>query len=280
MSELKYHMINGVFVPVEAASLHISDLSILRGYAIFDYFRVRKGKAIFMEDHLERFFRSAKLIGLPIPYSYDEVQQMIEGLIKKNGVDKFSIRLQLTGGYSDNGFAPGKPNLFLLSVPFPVLPQKYYLEGWHVLTVKFQREIPEVKTTNYLTGIHILPLLEKNKAHAPLYHDGTFIRESDRSNFFIVNEAGVLVTPKDKILLGVSRKITLKVAKGLIKTEERDITLEELRSSKEMFLTSSTKPIIPVTKLDGKIVGDGKLGKITKELMGRFQEYIEDYLNR
>ncbi len=271
-------MINGAFVRTEDASLHISDLSILRGFAIFDYFRVRKGKAIFMEDHLERFFRSAKLIGLEIPYSPGEVQQMIESLIIKNGLDKFSIRLQLTGGYSDNGFTPGRPNLFLLSAPFPVLPEKYYLEGWHVLTLEFQRELPEVKTTNYLTGIRILPLLEENDAQAPLYHDGTFIRESDRSNFFIVNQEGVLVTPKDKILLGVSRKITLKIAQGLIKTEERDITLEELRNAKEMFLTGSTKPIVPVTKLDGKTVGNGKPGAVTLQLMAKFQDYIEDYL--
>lgn len=278
MTELKYHMINGEFIPVDDAKLHISDLSILRGFAIFDYFRVRKGKAIFMEDHLERFFRSAKLIGLNIPYSIEEVQHMIEGLIDKNGLTKFSIRLQLTGGYSNNGFEPSQPNLFLLSIPFPKLPEKYFKEGWHVLTYEFQRELPEVKTTNYLTGIRILPLLEKHDADAILYHDSTYIRESDRSNFFIVNQEGVLVTPKDKILLGVSRKITLKVAEGWIKTEERDITLEELRSAREMFLTSSTKPILPVTKLDGKIVADGKPGDITRKLMEKFDDYIEDYL--
>ncbi|KAA3637444.1 MAG: aminotransferase IV [Bacteroidetes bacterium] len=280
MSNLKYHMINGAFIPVDEAKIHITDLSILRGFAIFDYFRVRRGKAVFMEDHLERFFRSARLIGLNIPYEQSEVQGMIEGLIKKNGLEKFSIRLQLTGGYSDNGFEPATPNLFLLSLPFPNLPEKFFKEGWHVMTYKYQRELPEVKTTNYLTGIQILPLLEENDADAVLYHDGTHIRESDRSNFFIVNQEGVLVTPKDKILLGVSRKITLKVAQGVLKTEERDITLEELRSAKEMFLTSSTKPILPVTILDGKEVGNGKPGPVTTQLMELFQRYLEDYLGK
>lgn len=276
--ELKYHMINGEYVPVQEATVHITDLGLLRGFAIFDYFRVNHGKAIFIDEHLERFFRSASLMGLTVPYSIEEVRNMILGLIDKNGLDKFSIRLQLTGGYSPNGFTPAISNLFLLSLPFPVLPEKYYKDGWHVMTYKYQRELPEVKTTNYLTGIKILPLLEEIQADAVLYHDGTYIRESDRSNFFIVNQDGVLVTPKDKILLGVTRKITLKLAPDIVKVEERDITLEELRASKEMFLTSSTKPIMPVTKLDEQIVGNGEPGPITVKLMQAFAKYQEEYM--
>jgi branched-subunit amino acid aminotransferase/4-amino-4-deoxychorismate lyase len=276
--DLKYHILNGELLPVDEAKLHITDLSILRGFAIFDYFKVKGGKAIFIDDHLERFFRSAKLMDLQVPFTKEEVRGMILLLIEKNGLDNFSIRLQLTGGYSHNGFTPVESNLFLLSLPFPTVPEKYYKEGFHVMTYEYQRELPEVKTTNYLTGIRILPLLQEINADAVLYHDGTYIRESDRSNFFIVNQEGVLVTPKDKILWGVTRKITLKLAPDIVKTEERDITLEELRSAKEMFLSSSTKPIMPVTKLDNKVVGDGKPGEITVKLMDAFDQYLEEYM--
>ncbi len=276
---LKYHILNGGLVPVDDAKLHISDLSILRGYAIFDYFRVKHSTAIFMEYHLERFFRSAKLMELQVPFTKYEVRDMILLLIEKNGLDKFSIRLQLTGGYSHNGFTPVQSNLFLLSLPFPVLPEKYFKEGFHVMTYEYQREFPEVKTINYLTGIRILPLLEEKGADAVLYHDGTYIRESDRSNFFIVTQDGVLVTPKDKILWGVTRRIILEIAPHFVEVQERDITLEELRRAKEMFLSSSTKPIMPVTKLDGQVIGNGQPGKITVKLMDSFDTYLLGYMS-
>lgn len=276
---IKYHMINGELVAVDEAKLHISDLAILRGFGIFDFFRIKRGKVIFLEDHLERFFRSAKIMNMQVPYSAEELSDLIDQLIAKNGLDKFSIRLQLTGGYAPDAFSPEKPNLFLMAQPFPVVPEKIMRNGSHVLTYEYQREIPEAKTINYLTGIRIAPLLAEHEADAVLYHDGTHIRESDRSNFFIVNQDGILVTPKDKILWGVTRKITLKIAPDIVKTEEREVTLEEMRHAREMFLSSSTKSILPVTKLDGKIVGDGKPGEITQKLMKRFQDYLEAYLD-
>lgn len=274
----KYHIVNGELVEAEKATLHISDLSILRGYAIFDFFRVINRKATFVDDHMERFFRSAKVMNIEVPYSAEEIRSMIELLIEKNDLDKFSMRLQLTGGYAPDSTNPDRPNMFFLSQPFPQVSGSLKEEGIHVMTHEFQREYPEAKTTNYLTGIRVGPLVRASGAQEVLYHDGTFIRESDRSNFFIINQDGVLVTPKDKILWGITRKITLKIAPDIVKTEEREVTLEELRNAKEMFLTSSTKSILAVTKLDGQVVGDGKPGPITQKLSKAFQEYLENYL--
>ncbi len=274
----KYHIINGELLTTENANLHITDLAILRGYGIFDFFRIRHGKAIFIEHHLERFFRSAGIMNMKVPYSDVEIRNMIDLLAEKNELDKFSIRLQLTGGYAPDALTPNKPNMFLLSQPFPVVPDEYRTNGVHVLTHQYQREFPEAKTINYLTGLHIVPTLREKGAQEVLYHDGTYIRESDRSNFFIINQDGVLVTPKDKILWGVTRKITLQIAPDIIKTEEREVTLEELYSAKEMFLASSTKSILPVTKLDGKEVGNGKPGPVTMQLVELFQRYLDDYL--
>ena len=275
-----YHIINGELLPASEATLHITDLSILRGFAIFDFFRVWEGKAIFIDDHLDRFFNSATLMGLEIAYSKEEVRAMILKLITKTDSQKFSIRLQLTGGYAEDAYTPKQTNLFLLSADFPHIPAEYFTSGFKVITHAYQREFPEVKTTNYLTGIRTIPLLKENKADAVLYHDGIYVRESDRSNFFIINQEGVLVTTKTKILKGITRKKVLLLAPSIIKTEERDYTLEELFSAKEMFLTSSAKGVMPVTMLDGKKVGDGKPGEITKQLGKAFDNYLQKYLER
>ena len=274
----KYHIINGNLVEADNAQLHITDLAILRGYGIFDFFRIRQGKAIFIEHHLERFFRSAKIMNLEVPFTAEEIIGMINLLNEKNGLDKFSIRLQLTGGYAPDALTITQPNMFLMSQPFPEIPEAYRQNGVHVMTHQYQREFPEAKTINYLTGIRVAPMLREKGAQEVLFHDGTYIRESDRSNFFIVNQDGVLVTPKDKILWGVTRKVTLKIAPDILKTEERDITLEELRNAREMFVASSTKSILPVTKLDGKTVGHGTPGPVTLKLVEAFKAYLEGYL--
>ena len=273
-----YHIINGELLPAAEAKLHITDLSILRGFAIFDFFRVWEGKAIFIDDHLDRFFNSAKILELEIAYSKEEVREMILKLIKETASEKFAIRLQLTGGYAADGYTPERTNLFLLSADFPHIPAERFKTGFSVITHAYQREFPEVKTTNYLTGIRTIPLLKKNNADAVLYHDGIYVRESDRSNFFIVNKEGVLITAEDKILKGVTRKKVLELAPQIVKVEARDYTLDELFAAKEMFLTSSAKGVMPVTTLNGKTIGNGQPGEITVQIGKAFDDHLAEYL--
>ena len=273
-----YHIINSELLPAAEAKLHITDLSILRGFAIFDFFRVWEGKAVFIDDHLDRFFNSAKLLELEIAYSKEEVRGMILKLIKETPSEKFAIRLQLTGGYATDGYTPERTNLFLLSADFPHIPAERFKTGFSVMTHAYQREFPEVKTTNYLTGIRTIPLLKKNNADAILYHDGTYVRESDRSNFFIVNKEGVLITAENKILKGITRKKILQLAPKFIKVEVRDYTLDEVFAAKETFFTSSAKGVMPVTMIDGKKIRDGQPGKITVQLGKAFDDYLTDYL--
>ena len=115
---IQYYHINGELTPVAEAQLHVTDLAIMRGYGVFDYFRALGGRALFVEDYVRRFFNSASLLQLDVPCSQQELMERIQLLLDKNGEDKAGIRLILTGGYTTDSYTPVKPNLLILQHPY------------------------------------------------------------------------------------------------------------------------------------------------------------------
>lgn len=275
---IKYHCVNGQITPAEQAVLHISDLAILRGYGIFDFFLVKSGQPLFFEDYLDRFIRSASLLNLDMPLGREALHNAVLELIRANGLPEASIRLVLTGGYSDDGYTPSEANLLIMEHPFAQAKAELYGRGLHLFLHDYQREVPEVKSINYLTGIRLLPYQKEKGADDVLYHDKGWIRESARSNFLMLTQDDVLVTPAKHILMGVTRKKVLEVAAGLLKIEERDIHLQELEQAKEAYLSSTTKGVMPVTMIDGQPVADGRPGPWAKRLQEAFVRVTQNYL--
>lgn len=275
---IQYHHVNGVLTEVEKAQLHVSDLAILRGFGVFDYFKALKGKPLFVEDYVDRFFNSASLLYLAPPCTKEELIAWIQDLLDANGQENAGIRLVLTGGYAPDSYTPIKPNLLILQHPYADFPDWGYEKGIKILTYHFQREIPVAKTINYVTGIRIQGWLKENGGDAVLYHDGTHIKESDRSNFFMVDQKGQLVTPQEEVLLGITRKKIIAIAKekGLT-VIERMISLEEIYEAKEAFITSSIKGVLPVVQIDDKVIGHGKPGLLSKTLGEAFKELTLQY---
>ena len=118
---IQYYCLNGEIVPAETASLKVTDLAILRGYAMFDYFLFESRQPYFFDDYLDRFENSAKRLGLEVPISRENLKSQIFRLIETNGIDKGAIRLVLTGGYADDGYTPKNPNFVILQHAFPIL---------------------------------------------------------------------------------------------------------------------------------------------------------------
>lgn len=266
---LSYFSINGTIFPSAKATIRITDLSILRGFAIFDFLRSENGKPVLLDDYLDRFQRSAEIVGLPVPLKREAICEEIYKLLQINAHPDCGVRLVLTGGYSLDGFAPSKPNLLILNekLHFPE-PSQYQL-GVSLIFYEYKREWSEVKSTNYFSAVKMLPQLRKNKATDILYHYQGTIFEASRSNFFIIKN-GTIVTPSEGILKGITRKTILSLAKENYKIELRPIQLKEIEEADEAFITSTTKKILPVTKIDEVIIGNGKPGKISKELIALY----------
>lgn len=258
-----YSIINGVFFEKNDAKISISDLSIQRGYGVFDFFRTVQNQPIFLEDHLGRFFYSASEMKLEPPFNRIQINELIYELIAKNNIPDSGIKIILTGGYSEDGFRLALPNLIITQAAF-TFNNELFDNGMSLISYEHQRQLPHVKTIDYLQAILLQSYISENHADDVLYHNQTEIGECPRSNFFLVTSDNRVVTPLKNILKGVTRKRILELAGFNI--EESVLTLDDLKDAQEAFITSTTKNIVPVLKIDGKAIGNGRPGKITTEI--------------
>jgi D-alanine transaminase/branched-chain amino acid aminotransferase len=183
------------------------------------------------------------------------------------------FRIQMTGGAMQNGFTHLHPVLFISQIEFAAPSHRSLENGIKLVSYEHQRQLPQVKSIDYLMSIWLQPILEERSADELLYLSNGLIRESPRSNIFLVTQDEKLITPGEQILKGISRKKVLEIASSNFTTEERDIHFDEIASAKEIFLTSTTKQILPVSKVDGITIGDGRPGPITKKLSEQLSQF-------
>ncbi len=245
-----YVFINGNLVSKATASVSSADLALLRGYGVFDFFRVIQGKPLFFDAHWERLQHSSTYMHLQIPFSKDALLQMIAALYEKMPYPEAGLRVTLTGGNSEDGYSiAASPNSIVTlqpQAPLPVLHTKTMALKTHY----YVRPMPEAKTIDYSMGIWLQPQLKAEGFDDALYTFKGTVSECPRANVFIVNEDGVLVTPSVHILKGITRMRVLALAEGLLPVEERLLDIPEIYAAKEVFITSSTKGILPVHKVD------------------------------
>jgi len=262
--------INSEFTSNEDAKLHVSDLAWQRGFAVFDFFRTVNGVPLFMEDHLDRFFASAAGMHLEPGKSREELRNIIQELIRRSSLPEAGMRLMLTGGYSPDTYHPAAPNLVITCNPVRTATTTDFEKGFSVITKEYQRELPAIKSINYMMAVWLQPLLAEKGADDVLYYNKESITEFPRSNVFMVTREDKLVTPARNMLQGITRKKVLELAAGMMAVEERDIPAEELAEAAEIFLTATTKRILPVVKLNDRIVGTGTPGVFTTRLYRQF----------
>ncbi len=196
-------ILNDQILDLDQAHVHVSDLALLRAYGIFDFFRLVGLKPLCFEDHIERFFNSADRLRLKCPVGKKHLRSMILEIIEQNQIADSGIRIVLTGGESPNGYAIGDPTLFVLNEPIKALPEDHFSQGVKLISLEYQRDIPEVKTINYLMGIYKMPEIIEKGAMDLLFHRNGKISELTRSNFFMVDAQGRIVTAGEGILKGM-----------------------------------------------------------------------------
>ncbi|MFT3675836.1 MAG: aminotransferase class IV [Chitinophagaceae bacterium] len=259
-----FSRINDTLLPAAEAHIHISDMSVQRGYGIFDFFKIVHNRPVFLEDHLDRFFASAAAMRLPCPLSREALAEAIKELIQKNNLPQSGMRLTLTGGYAADGYSVHQPNLLLVQQPLQLA--KELQPGIRLITHEHQRQLPHVKSIDYLMAVWLQPHIQEQKAADVLYHQQGVITECPRSNFFIINKQDELVTPELNILQGITRKKLLELAAKSMTVKEAPVTLTDLREAKEAFVTSTTKHLLPVIQVDDTTIGHGNAGSVTSSL--------------
>jgi len=267
------HFINGEFFTEADAKISINDLAILRGFGIFDYFRTYDRKPFLLNFYLQRFINSAALAGLTMPLSGTEISEVINKLISLSSFEECGIRMILTGGYSIDAFTPVKPNFLILTEKFQAPQEKNYTQGVRIISYEYQRDIPEAKLLNYSSSIIFNSRNIDKKATEILYYFHGKISEASRSNFFVIKD-NRLITAGANILKGITRKSVLSLAHNEFDIHEENFPIDQLSSVEEAFITSTTKGIMPVVKVDDQIIGDGGVGKKTVRLMMQYKSFI------
>ena len=269
---LKTAFLNDSFVATDSLTIHGTNLGLHRGYGIFDFFKIRHRNNPWIEWYIERLYNSLSMARLTIPYDKNDLLGLLDQMLTHNGLDDAYLKVIVTAGDSSNGYTRDqKDNMMIFAMPIP--PSDINSESTSVLiTDEYRRDIPLVKTTNYMRSCILQSEMKAAGAVDVLYHQDGEISEASRSNIFVIKD-GKVSTPDRHILRGITRRRVLSVKAKGIKIQERNITLEETMSAEEIFITSSTKGIMPITAIDGVQIGSGTVGPISKELMSHINQF-------
>ena len=272
--------LNGKFVDEEDAKVSVFDHGLLYGDGVFEGIRAYDGVVFMLKEHIDRLYDSAKSLCIDIPLTKEEMIDVVLETLRVNNLRDAYIRLVVTRGIGDLGLDPrkcGKPTIFCIAIPMPPLLGE---EGIRVITVSVRRlpvDVlnPAVKSLNYLNSV--LAKIQANYAgvdEAFLLDDKGFVVEGTGDNIFIVKN-GVLKTPPvyQSILKGITRDVVIKLAKEEgIEVVEEPLTLHDLYTADELFITGTAAEIVPVFEIDGRVINDKKVGEITKKLREKFKE--------
>jgi branched-chain amino acid aminotransferase len=266
--ECRYVYLDGSIVPSEEAALSPHDIGLLRGYAVFDLLRTVGGRPFLLAEHLGRLRTSASHLGLTVPASDAEIADAIVELLDLNGHEEATVRLVLTGGVSPDGmtFDPRTPTFLILTHDLHPVPDSVYESGTILLTEEHRREIPEAKTTNYLTMLRNRDRLNESRALDLLYHDAGSVSEAASASFFIVR-GETIIAPSERVLWGTVADHVLREARDRFSVQASGFTVDEALQADEAFLTSTTRGVVPIVGLDDRDIGDGTVGPVTRILM-------------
>ena len=279
--------IDGRLTDKADAKVSVFDHGLLYGDGIFEGIRVYNGKVFEADAHLDRLWASAKAIRLAIPLSRAQLLAAMEETARANGFKDCYIRAVVTRGTGDLGINPLKsprPTVFVIADLISVHPREMYEKGIAIITASVTRNHPNalssrIKSLNYLNNV--LAKIEANDAGVAeavmLNHEG-YVAECTVENIFIVRN-GEVQTPgtTEGILEGVTRAVMLKLCRTLkIPCVEKTLQRHDLYIADECFLTGTGAEVIPVTKIDGREIGNGQAGPLTRRLIDAFRAYIRE----
>ncbi len=281
--------LNGQVGKPEDVKISVLDRGFLLGDSVYEVTRTHNGVPLFLEEHLDRLWNSAGLIGLPVLISRPELKNEINKTLKALNCQNAYFRIVLTRGESDVGLDPGEAinnNLVIIAREEKEKPQWWYSQGVSLIIAQVQRNSveamdPNIKSGNYLNNVMAYLQAKESKAYDALMLNAKGqLTEGTTNNIWIVKKSKLMTPPVSSGLLrGITREAVLKIAnEQKIECSENNFYPADLFAADEAFITSSTREIVPVTKVDNKEIGNGKPGKMTLELLQHYRNFIARHL--
>ncbi len=278
--------IDGEFYDKADAKISVFDHGVLYGDGIFEGIRAYNGRIFRLDDHLHRLQDSANAILLKLPMSLKEIEKAVIETVRVNGLKDAYIRLVVTRGKGDLGLdmrkCKGGSTLFIIADKIELYPDEYYEKGLTLITSTIRQKgldqvTPSVKSLNYLANI--MARAEASAAGAQeaiLLNAHGHVSECSGDNLFFIKNGKIFTPPTSAgILVGITRQVVMELCeqKLKIKVIERNFPRYDLYSADEVFLTGTGAEVIAGVKIDGRTIGKGVAGPLTRELIKHFREY-------
>jgi len=277
--------ISGEFFEKEDAKISVFDHGLLYGDGVFEGIRVYSNRVFRLDEHLERLYESAKAIDLSIHMPPEKLKEAVLETVHRNEMPNSYIRLIITRGVGDLGLNPytcKTPGIIIIVDKIALYPPDVYEKGLTLVTVATQRNLPEavnprIKSLNYLNNILAkIEAINAGVEEAIMLNSFGLVSECAGDNIFAIRK-GVLITPSISmgVLEGITRNAVIELAreKG-IEVKPVVMTRYDLFIADEVFLSGSAAEIVPVIKIDGRVIGDGKPGKMTRDLMKEYHQLV------
>lgn len=284
MSE-QWIFLNDEFVTKENAKVSVYDHGFLYGDGVFEGIRVYSGNIFRMQEHMNRLYNSAKSILLNIPYTQEELTDIIVGTVARNQVEDAYIRVVVSRGIGDLGLDPyncKQASVVVIVEPLSIFPKELYETGLDIVTVATRRNRPDVlspkvKSLNYLNNVLVkIEAHLANVSEALMLNDQGYVAEGSADNVFIYKD-GCFYTPPGYVgaLDGITRNAVIDIARELgYVVKEEPFTRHDVYIADEVFLTGTAAEVIAVVKVDGRRIGEGVPGIHTKKLLTKFRERV------
>ncbi|MBW8001050.1 MAG: branched-chain-amino-acid transaminase [Planctomycetes bacterium] len=276
--------IDGELVDEQNAKISVFDHGLLYGDGVFEGIRVYNGGIFELAAHIKRLYESAKVIRLEIPMSESDLTQAVEKTVEANGIIDGYVRLVVTRGKGTLGISPltcASASIIIIADCIQLYPEALYETGMKIVSATTVRNHPlslppQVKSLNYLNNILAkIEALDNNVPEAVMYNHEGFVAEATGDNIFIVKDGKVCTPPVEAgALEGITRGVVMKIARAdNIEVVEKNLTKYDLYVCDEFFLTGTAAEVIGIIEIDGRVIGDGKPGPITKSLREKFFKY-------
>lgn len=277
--------ITGKFYDKEDAKISVYDHGLLYGDGVFEGMRSYSGRVFRLKEHMDRLYESARAICLEIPMSKEDMEKATYETLQKNNLVDAYIRLIVTRGAGSLGLDPNKtsdPQVIIIADSISLYPAEFYEKGLKIITASTIRNhpaalSPRIKSLNYLNNIMAkIEGLQAGCIEALMLNHKGEVAECTGDNIFIVKKGVLMTPPKDAgILEGITRNAILDLAKELgIIAFEQTMTRHDLFVADECFLTGSAAEVIPVVTIDGRPVGNGAVGPVTRQLLDAFKKLV------
>ncbi|MDM8527453.1 aminotransferase class IV [Anaerolineales bacterium HSG24] len=267
-----YAIFNGELLPVDKVQISLFTRSLYYGYGVFEFVKIDQGQPFYLEEHIRRLFKSAMMLDLKLKVDADTLMAWFQKLIEIDPQVTCNIRILALGEIDANPVVAMKPE------PLRIYPKSFYQDGATAILCEGARVVPTCKSLNYVVNYMARREAIRAGALEALLHHNGYLVEGAFSNFFIVQQGQLITSPESEVLSGITRNLVIQIMQETEYPVIETQILLDLSQYEECFITTTSMHVMPITQIDGQLVGDGQVGTITKMAMSQFETHYQEVM--